>query len=663
MPSTKKLLQAAAGNAGESLYVEDVFSTYLYAGNGSTQSITNDIDLDGEGGMVWIKNRSGAGYEHEVSDTERGVIPTGRALNTNDNQANQPGDLTSFTSSGFGLSYNTANGNASGQDYASWTFRKAEKFFDVVTYTGNGTATNNISHNLGDVPGFIVVKRTDNTGNWCVAAGDSSGNYKQLTLNNDGQSYVSTAKSNIADSSIFNAGYLGVNFDGSANVSGGTYVAYLFASDAGGFGDDGDESIIKCGSYVGTGSATVPNHVELGFEPQYWLIKNTTLAADWWCIDTMRGAAYSGTARLFPNLSNAEVAAAINVVPTATGFDLYNNNDSHNKLGSTYIYIAIRRPMKTPESGTEVYNNLANRIGTSAAATISGVGFAVDLMIPFSQTSGSSKPFVDRLRGPTKYLLPPYSNAEQTNTDVVTSFASNDGVLVGADATLQVINAYYDPSRRYAASFFKRATGFFDVVAYTGNGSASGQVINHNLGVTPEIIIIKGRSNSAREWHTYVSSQGQDKALFINSSGAEQANTALVGGTINSTQYELKVDFGNVNGNGETYISYLFATLAGVSKVGSYTGTAADLNVDCGFSAGARFILIKRTDSTGDWYVYDSARGIVVGNDPYILLNTTGADVTDTDYIDPLSSGFTVTSSAPAELNASGGTYIFLAIA
>jgi hypothetical protein len=478
MPSTKKLLQAAAGNAGESLYVEDVFSTYLYAGNGSTQSITNDIDLDGEGGMVWIKNRSGAGYEHEVSDTERGVIPTGRALNTNDNQANQPGDLTSFTSSGFGLSYNTANGNASGQDYASWTFRKAEKFFDVVTYTGNGTATNNISHNLGDVPGFIVVKRTDNTGNWCVAAGDSSGNYKQLTLNNDGQSYVSTAKSNIADSSIFNAGYLGVNFDGSANVSGGTYVAYLFASDAGGFGDDGDESIIKCGSYVGTGSATVPNHVELGFEPQYWLIKNTTLAADWWCIDTMRGAAYSGTARLFPNLSNAEVAAAINVVPTATGFDLYNNNDSHNKLGSTYIYIAIRRPMKTPESGTEVYNNLANRIGTSAAATISGVGFAVDLMIPFSQTSGSSKPFVDRLRGPTKYLLPPYSNAEQTNTDVVTSFASNDGVLVGADATLQVINAYYDPSRRYAASFFKRATGFFDVVAYTGNGSASGQVIN-----------------------------------------------------------------------------------------------------------------------------------------------------------------------------------------
>jgi hypothetical protein len=114
---------------------------------------------------------------------------------------------------------------------------------------------------------------------------------------------------------------------------------------------------------------------------------------------------------------------------------------------------------------------------------------------------------------------------------------------------------------------------------------------------------------------------------------------------------------------GSTYIAYLFATLAGVSKVGSYTGTAADLNVDCGFSAGARFILIKRTDDTGDWYVWDSARGIVAGNDPYLLLNSTAAEVTGTDYIDPLSSGFTVTSSAPAALNASGGTYIFLAIA
>ena len=77
--------------------------------------------------------------------------------------------------------------------------------------------------------------------------------------------------------------------------------------------------------------------------------------------------------------------------------------------------------------------------------------------------------------------------------------------------------------------------------------------------------------------------------------------------------------------------------------------------------------MIKRTDNTvsdtAGWYFWDSVRGITSGNDPYLLMNSDIAEVTNTDYIDPLSSGFTVTSSAPATLNADGGTYLFLAIA
>jgi len=76
-----------------------------------------------------------------------------------------------------------------------------------------------------------------------------------------------------------------------------------------------------------------------------------------------------------------------------------------------------------------------------------------------------------------------------------------------------------------------------------------------------------------------------------------------------------------------------------------------------------RFVLIKRTDSTGDWYVWDSARGIVAGNDPYLLLNSTAAEVTSTDYIDTASTGFEISSTAPAAINANGGSFIFLAIA
>jgi hypothetical protein len=120
---------------------------------------------------------------------------------------------------------------------------------------------------------------------------------------------------------------------------------------------------------------------------------------------------------------------------------------------------------------------------------------------------------------------------------------------------------------------------------------------------------------------------------------------------------------GNNVGAGTTYVAYLFATCAGVSKVGTYTGTGTTLQINCGFTAGARFVLIKRTDSTGDWYVWDSARGIIAGNDPYLLLNSTAAEVTNTDYVDAYSAGFELSSTAPAALNANGGTYIFLAIA
>ncbi|NDD55077.1 hypothetical protein EBZ39_14640 [bacterium] len=117
------------------------------------------------------------------------------------------------------------------------------------------------------------------------------------------------------------------------------------------------------------------------------------------------------------------------------------------------------------------------------------------------------------------------------------------------------------------------------------------------------------------------------------------------------------------NASGGTYVCYLFATCPGVSKVGSYTGTGTTQTINCGFTGGARFVLIKRTDSTGDWYVWDSARGIVAGNDPYLLLNSTAAEVTNTDYVDTYSAGFEISSTAPAAINANGGSYIFWAVA
>ena len=81
------------------------------------------------------------------------------------------------------------------------------------------------------------------------------------------------------------------------------------------------------------------------------------------------------------------------------------------------------------------------------------------------------------------------------------------------------------------------------------------------------------------------------------------------------------------------------------------------------FAAGARFILIKDTSTTGNWVVFDTTRGIVAGNDPYLLLNSTAAEDTDEDAVDPANSGFIVNETSTSNINTNGVTYIYLAIA
>jgi hypothetical protein len=301
--------------------------------------------------------------------------------------------------------------------------------------------------------------------------------------------------------------------------------------------------------------------------------------------------------------------------------------------------------MKTPESGTEVF--AMDTLGSTGDGNQPGYRspFPVDMGLKTSLT-GNQRQISTRLLQGTELLT------ESTAAEAASASKQFD-YMNGTDTSTATssVNMMW---------MFKRATGFFDVVAYTGTGSATTQA--HNLGVVPELMIIK-RRDGVVHWAVYSAARTSAYTIALESSGAEFSGASYWNGTEPTASVFTVNTHSSVNQSGGTYIAYLFATLAGVSKVGSYTGTGADLNVDCGFSAGARFILIKRTDDTGDWYVYDSLRGIVAGNDPYFFLNNTAAQVTNTDYIDPLSSGFTVTSSAPAALNASGGTYIFLSIA
>jgi len=634
-------------------YIEDVFSTYLYTGTGASQTITNGIDLSTKGGLVWAKDRTFANG-HQLYDTARGVQ---KRLMTDQTaaQGTETTGITAFNTTGWtmGAQYEI---NDSASKYVSWTFRKQPKFFDVVTYTGTGSNTT-VAHSLGVVPGSIIVKRTDTTAAWAVYH-RSLANTQYLVLNTTAAAATGATwwNSTTPTSAVFSVGT-----DASVNASGGTYVAYIFAHDAGGFGLTGTDNVISCGSYTGNGSTQ--QDITLGYEPQWVMIKRTDTTNQWVMVDNMRGFFQTADKALCANTVNAEaadVSMSGAMQPIATGFHFYNANSSVNASGGTYIYIACRRgPMKVPTLGTSVFYPLT-RAGTSAVANITGVGFPPDSALIKNRGGAAatvdwSFNFFDKLRAPGYRLSTAFTDAEDTSVNFITSF-NQDGISlpsVGYTAT----NGSYN----YINYFFRRAPGFFDEVCYTGTGAI--RTISHNLTVAPEWIIVKKRSASA-SWYVYVASLGASKEMILDLTLAEQSDGADLWNSTNPTSsvFTLGAD-ATVNQSAATYVAYLFATCAGVSKCGSYTGTGTTLQINCGFTAGARFVLIKRTDSTGDWYVWDSARGIVAGNDPYLLLNSTAAEVTSTDYVDTYSAGFEISSTAPAAINASAGSFIFLAIA
>ena len=198
----------------------------------------------------------------------------------------------------------------------------------------------------------------------------------------------------------------------------------------------------------------------------------------------------------------------------------------------------------------------------------------------------------------------------------------------------------------------------------TGSSSAGTLDVKHNLAAKPELIIAK-RRNSVNAWRAITSITASNflTAGTISTSGLSTqtySSTSYLPSEPTDTSLIVNTDTGI--GYGGNYVAYLFASLAGVSKVGSYTGDGVDGKViDCGFTSGARFVLARRTDGASDWYLFDSVRGITAAYDPYLFLNNTDAEASIDNIIKPDSSGFALGNGG--QLNQSGGSFIFYAIA
>ncbi|MDB4299774.1 hypothetical protein N9928_01850, partial [bacterium] len=235
------------------------------------------------------------------------------------------GTLTDFYSNGFKVDGNGIVGSST-DPYVSWTFKKEPSFFDIVTYTGNGVART-ISHNLGSEVGTLIIKRLGNVSGWSVYH-RSTGATSALELNSTGavSSGDGTWNSTAPTTTEFS-----INSYDSVNSNGDTYVAYLFAH------DDAADGLIQCGSYTGNGSTNGPE-IDLGWQPQWLLIKGASGGNDWNLLDNKRGTINK---HLYANDNSIEYDTNA-IEATNTGFKLVQSYGAWNASGDTYIYVAIR---------------------------------------------------------------------------------------------------------------------------------------------------------------------------------------------------------------------------------------------------------------------------------------------------------------------------------
>jgi hypothetical protein len=605
-------------------YVDDVFSTYLYTGNSSTQTITNGINLSTNGGLVWRKNR-GDNSGHIFQDSIRGwsyaLTSSGDAMNfggTGTNAQSNFGGISSVSTTGLNINGSNPVINQTGANYVSWTFRKAANFFDLTTITKSAGSNATVSFPSLSTLGMVIVKRTDLAGSWYVW-------HKNLTSGK--LLYLEQTAAEAALGHITVSGTTVTLVNGSG-VADGTYIVYAYAHDSSANG------IIQCGSL------TAYSTISVGWEPQFVLVKTIAAAGKWYIFDSSRqlcaGNSTTSMKYLTAESTAAEVSdlGALNI--TSTGFS--TTSGSVIGTGDQMIYMAIRRPNKPPTSGSQVFMAVA---GSASGEYTAVAGFPVDMEIHGGRANSDKMFNANRICG-NKYVSLINNNAEASYTiywDNMTSFKA-------------ISTGDYSNNINW---LFRRAPGFFDIVCYTGTGAA--RAINHNLGAIPELMIVKSRGSGY--WQIYNSISGYSKVMMFDSFGEQNASDIWGGSAPSNTVFNLGYSAGNVNILSNTYFAYLFATLPGISKVGSYTGSASGtVVVPCGFSGSARFVLIKRTDSTGDWIVVDSTRG----DTKYLCLNTIAAEVA-LQALTLTVGGFT--TAAPGSLTnfSATATYIFLAIA
>ena len=308
------------------------FQTKLYTGqassqgDGTTTAITFDGDEDMQPDLIWIKNRDGTDW-HDVTDSVRGVAKS-LFTNTTDDEETAATSVTAIGSDGFTVGSSDQVNDASDK-YVAWCWKEsATAGFDIVSWSGTGSAQN-VSHNLSAVPKMIIIKNRSAVVDWYMY-NVNNGNTHSLTLNtNSAKSgpYSDNWNNTTPTSSVFTVG----SSQSTGGSSGNNMIAYVF-TDIQGFSK-------VSGTYTGNGNAD-GTFVYTGFRPAMVIIKVTSTTSSWRIYDAKRDIDNPCNTRLLPNEDGADSTETLFDL-CSNGFKLRTSDSATNGAGSTYIYIAF----------------------------------------------------------------------------------------------------------------------------------------------------------------------------------------------------------------------------------------------------------------------------------------------------------------------------------
>jgi len=337
-----------------------------------------------------------------------------------------------------------------------------------------------------------------------------------------------------------------------------------------------------------------------------------------------------------------------------------------------------------PDGSKQMYINLYTGTGGSQTLTNNSpsnpAGFQSGLQWFKSRSNATDHVAHDVLRGTAgiNRLFPNLTNAQSTTGDGFVSINSN-GFSLDSSGTGGDVNT---SGRTYVAwqwaapatgtsntqgtitsSVSANTTSGFSIFTFTGNGS-SGATVGHGLsvlGVAPQMVIIKSLGNN--DWSTYHVGIGNTKIIFLNSSNATAGpNSAYWNNTTPSSTVVTLGVASELNGNGVSFVGYCFAPIAGYSAFGSYTGNGSSDGPFIYTGFRPRWVMIKRSDSTGSWYILDTSINSYNEARTSLQANSSAAEVTDTNFLDILSNGFKLRTNGGA-VNGSGATLIYAAFA